>query len=239
MRRRFLPLLALSIIIALGLSALPGCCCPFFQSYNNLKKLVPVGTVSGTVFAGDPKQPVSGAVVVIADQSTTTDAQGKFKLENVVATNQTITVTSGDLKWTGTVSVTKDGDVNLPEILLSAISPPPDTTGTYPATAEDVIRAYYQAVNKKDYVAATTYLAGQMPVTVDTVKAQYDGYIKNVSVAAIERKASMDYNGRSIYEVTFNAEYIKHYPAGSGDLPTVHAMQQISGQWKIVDIGTG
>jgi hypothetical protein len=120
MRRRLLSILALSIIIVLCLIALPGCCCPFYNSYNELKKMVPVGTVSGTVFAGEPKQPVADAIVVIADQTTSTDAQGKFKLTNVVATNQTVTVASGDLKWTGTVNVTKDGDVTLPEIILTA-----------------------------------------------------------------------------------------------------------------------
>jgi hypothetical protein len=239
MRFRLLSLLTLVIIIAIGLTALPGCCCPFYNNYRDLEKLVPVGTVSGTVYAGDPKQPVSGARVVIADQSTTTDSQGKFKLSNVVATNQTITVTSGDLKWTGTVTVTKDGDVNLPEIILSATLPPPDTTEAYPATAEDVIRAYYKAINDKDYTKAGTYLGGQMSSVATSLDKSYADYIKSVSVTAIERKASMDTNGRSVYIVTFNAEYIKHYPAGNGDLETVHRMQQIDGKWKIVEIGTG
>jgi hypothetical protein len=123
MRRRFLPLLALTIIIAIGLTALPGCCCPFYNSYNELKKMVPVGTVSGTVLAGEPKQPVADAIVVIADQTATTDAQGKFKLANVVATTQTVTVAKDNLKWTGTVTVPKDGDVTLPEIILTPATP--------------------------------------------------------------------------------------------------------------------
>lgn len=119
MRIRLFSLTAIALILALSLTVLPGCCCPFYNTYRDLEKLVPVGTVSGTVYAGDPKEPVSDAIVTIADQSTTTDGNGKFKLTNVVATNQTVTVVSGDLKWTGTVTVTKDGDVNLPEILLS------------------------------------------------------------------------------------------------------------------------
>lgn len=238
MRHRFLSILALTIIIAVGLTALPGCCCPFYNTYRDLEKLVPVGTVSGTVYAGDPKQPVSGAIVVIADQSTTTDSQGKFKLTKIVATNQTVTVTSGDLKWTGTVTVTKDGDVSLPEIILSAITTT-ETTEAYPATAEDVIRAYYKAINDKDYTKAGTYLAGQMSGVATSLDKSYADYIKSVSVTAIERKASMDTNGRSVYIVTFNAEYFKHYPAGTGDLETVHRLQQIDGKWKIVEIGTG
>jgi hypothetical protein len=239
MRHRSFSLLALVIIITIGLTALPGCCCPFFNTYRNLEKLVPVGTVSGTVYAGDPKQPVSGAIVVIADQSTTTDSQGKFKLTKVVATNQTITVTSGDLKWTGTVTVTKDGDVNLPEIILSATLPPPNTTEAYPATAEDVIRAYYAAVNDKDYAKAGTFRGGQMPTDADSIAKSYTDYIKSVSISAITREEKMDYNGRSIYSVTFTTEYLKHYPAGNGNLPTVHSMQQVDGKWKIVEIGTG
>lgn len=239
MNKRIFPFAALILIVALSLSLLPGCCCPCFTTYRDLQKLVPVGSVSGTVFAGDPKQPVPGAKVIIADRSTTTNSQGKFKLTNIVATNQTVTVTSGDLKWTGTVTVIKDGDINLPEIILEGTLPPPQTTETYPATPEDVIRAYYAAVNGKDYAKATTYLAGQMPATVDKVTASYAGYISTVAVASIERKASMDYDGRSIYDVTFSAQYIQHYPAGNGDLPKIHAMQQVNGQWKIVDIGTG
>lgn len=239
MRHRFLSILALMIIIAVGLTALPGCCCPFYNTYRDLEKLVPVGTVSGTVFAGDPKQPVPGAIVTIADQSTTTDDSGKFKLMKVVATNQTVTVTSGDLKWTGTITVTKDGDLNLPEIILSATLPPPNTTETYPATAEDVIRAYYKSVNDKNYAKVGTFRGGQMAADAVSVEKSYAGYISSVSVAGIERKASMDTNGRSVYFVTFTAEYIKHYPVGTGDLETVHRIQQIDGKWKIVETGTG
>lgn len=94
--------------------------------------MVPVGTVSGTVYAGSPKQPVPNARVVIADQETTTSADGKFKLTNVLATTQTITVTAPDLKWTGTITVTKDGDVNLPEIILQGILPLPTTDSQTP-----------------------------------------------------------------------------------------------------------
>ncbi len=239
MRHRFMSFLFISIIIAAGLTALPGCCCPCFTTYNDLQKLVPTGSVSGTVFAGEPKEAVPGARVTIADQTTTTDSQGKFKLTKVVATNQTITVTSGDLKWTGTVNVIKDGDVNLPEIILQSTLPPPDETEAYPATPDDVIRAYYKAVNDRDYGKAATFRAGQMPADAASVEKSYADYIKSVAVAAIERKPSMDFDGRSVYIVTFTTEYLKHYPAGNGDLPTVHSMQQVDGKWKIVEIGTG
>lgn len=239
MKKRLISLAALTIIVALSFSMLPGCCCPCFTTYRDLKKLVPVGSVSGTVYAGKPKQPVPGAIVVIADKSTTTDSQGKFKMTNVVATSQTVTVTSGDLKWTGTVTVVKDGEVNLPEILLEATLLPPGATDAYPATAEDVIRAYYKAIDDRDYEKAATFRGGQMPTDITSVEKSYADYIKSVSVAAITRQEKMDYNGRSIYSVTFTTEYIQHYPAGNGDLPTVHAMQQIDGKWKIVEIGTG
>ncbi len=239
MRSRKTALLAPLIIITMALISLPGCCCPFYNQYRDLKKLVPMGTVTGTVYAGNPKQPVPNATVIIADQQTTTDSQGKFKL-TVVATTQTITVTSGnDLKWTGTVTVVKDGDVNLPEIILQNVTSSGGTTETYPAAPEDVIRAYYKAVNGKDYNQAATYLSGQMPVDPVKIEASYAPYIKSVEIASIARKANMDYNGRTIYDVTFTAEYIKHYEAGSTNLPTVHAMQQVDGKWKIVDIGTG
>ncbi len=94
MSHRFLSFAAISITITVGLTALTGCCCPCFTTYNDLQKLVPTGSASGTVLADEPKETVPGARVTIADRSTTTDAQGKFKLTKVVATNQTITVTS-------------------------------------------------------------------------------------------------------------------------------------------------
>lgn len=119
--RAAIPLLVLSVLLISSLSA--GCCCPAFNQYQELKKLVPVGTVKGTVYAGNPKQPVPNARVVIADQVTTTDAQGTFRLDNVVATNQTIVVTSGDLRWSGTTNVTKDAEVTLPEIILESAAP--------------------------------------------------------------------------------------------------------------------
>ena len=119
MKRYYMRLALISMVLLVFSSVIAGCCCPMFNQYQELKKLVPVGTVKGTVFAGEPKQAVEGATVVIADQSTTTDAQGNFKLSDVVATNQTIVVTKDTLSWTGTADVTKDAEVTLPEIILS------------------------------------------------------------------------------------------------------------------------
>ena len=119
MKRNLLRLMITSVALVVFMSMAAGCCCPFFNQYQDLKKMVPVGTVKGTVFAGEPKQAVAGARVVIADQETTTDAQGNFKLSNVVATKQTIIVTSCTLSWTGTADVTKDAEVTLPEIILA------------------------------------------------------------------------------------------------------------------------
>jgi hypothetical protein len=118
MQRPLKILLFISLLTGIILIAGTGCCCPGFSQYQKLREMVPTGTVKGTVYAGEPKNPVAGAIVTIADQQTTTDAQGNFSIDEVVATNQTVNVVSGSLSWTGTANVIEDGEVILPEIIL-------------------------------------------------------------------------------------------------------------------------
>lgn len=243
-------LIILSLIVMLAVLVL-GCapCCSWWGSGFGLNG-GGGATVSGTAYItiGGQQTPVPKVAVTLgvsasttAKYSTTTNSDGYFELKNVVPGTYFIRIAGGDLGWTDSITVKKDASLNLGNIQLHPTLPPPNTdTKQYPATPEDVIRAYYKAINEGDYNKALSFIAGQLSaVTLDTLQAQYEPYVKNIKVVSIERRASMDYNGRSIYFVTFTAEYIKHYEAGSEDLQRTHSLQQIDGKWMIVDIGTG
>jgi hypothetical protein len=235
------PVLWLGALLVFGL--LLGCApCCLFGGGNST-----TGSVTGTFFisANGVKQPVSQLAVTVGASKTTTDSNGYFNITGLAPGTYTISAAGGDLGYSGKVTVVAGQTTSLGELSLHPTLPPPNTAGTtgttnYPDTAEAVIRAYYAAVNTPDYSDALRYLAEQLGAqTTEEIRTTYEPYVKNIKIVKIERKAAMDYNGRSIYIVTFTADYLKHYPAGNGNLPTVHALKQINGQWKIVDIGTG
>jgi hypothetical protein len=213
-----------------------------------MDNMMDTATVRGTcyILQDGEKTPVPNQKVVIGSRETTADGNGYFEINGLPAGVHTIRISGGDLGWSDTLTLKGGENRNLGDVFLHPTLPPPDTTtdktgsDEYPDSPEGVIWAYYRAIDAQDYSLAMKYLAEQMSGgSLDGMYAGYGQYIKSVSVADIERRASMDYDGRSIYWVTFTAEYIKHYPAGNGDLPRSHALKKIDGVWKIVDIGTG
>lgn len=245
MRRRIWTTMITVALMSLLTFLMFGCapCCPWSNfDWNSLKDLKNLsgGTVKGTAYIKtDTVEPVPGVPVEIGTYKTTTDDNGEFEIKNIPAGTYKVRIYGGDLGYTGTVKVTSGQTTNLGSVYLHPTLPPPDETG-YPSSAEGVIRAYYEAINDKDYEQALTYLTGKMgDLTADGLRASYEPYIKSVTVTSIDRTPEMDYQGRSMYSVTFSAEYIKQYPAGNGNLPTVHSMIEIDGFWKIYEIGTG
>lgn len=247
-----LPLIIILFILLLGCAP---CCCCWPGSYRDLKGL-DNGNGSGATVTGTALLDMNGSETPVpevkvtlskhssttADYETTTDAEGYFRISGITAGTYFIRIAGGDLGWSDTINVKKNATMDLGDILLHPTLPPPGniTTDKYPATPEDVIKAYYKAINNGDYTKAMSFISGQLSNTdANTMQAQYEPYVKNIEVVSIDRTADMDYNGRQVYFVTFTAEYIQHYPAGSGNLPQVHAMQKIGGKWMIVDIGTG
>jgi hypothetical protein len=237
--------IAIAIFVAAILAFLLGCapCCSLGDLFRD--KNDTTCTVKGTAYinASGVKTPVPNVDVQIGSRTGKTDSNGSFEITGLNPGTYTVRVFGGDLGYTEKIHLTTGETLDLGDVMMHPTLPPPDTSdesGTYPDTAEGVIQAYYKAINNKDYDTALKYLAGQMSgMTVDGMQKSYGDYISSVSVSSITREEKMDYDGRTIYSVVFSAEYIKHYPAGSTNLPTVHAMKQIDGQWKIVEIGTG
>lgn len=236
---------SLVILVIVTLTILLGCapCCSWgdlFRDKNNI-----TCTVKGTAYinASGVKTPVPDVDVEIGSRTGKTDSNGSFEITGLKSGTHTIRVFGGDLGWTDTIYLTTGETLDLGDVMMHPTLPPPNTSdesGTYPTTAEDVIRAYYKAINAQDYETALKYLAGQMSgKTAADLEKSYGDYISSVSISSIKREEKIDYDGRSIYSVVFSAEYIQHYPAGNGNLPTVHSLKQIDGQWKIVEIGTG
>jgi hypothetical protein len=240
-RRIFGGLVAMTLILVL-LGCAP--CC-FWQDWgnNNNNDNPTTGAVKGSAYitTNEGKEPVGLLSVEVGDKSITSDKDGTFEVTGLKPGTYDIHVFGGDLGYTGKVTVTAGNTTDLGELALHGTLPPPDTDKTsYPATPEDVIRAYYKAVNEQDYAEALTYSAADNPqYNADSIKGQFEPYVKNIQVVEIERRANMDIDGKTVYFVTFTADYIKHYEAGSGDLQRTHYMLQVDGKWKIADIATG
>ena len=244
-RRNLFLLLSVGVLLAFTIGCAP-CCCPFFGGGGNGDGST--GSVTGTCFImnNGERSPVPGIAVTVGPVRTETDSQGYFIVSGLAPGAYNIGVAGGDLGYSGRVTVAAGQTTNLGYLQLHGTLPPPPkkngTTGSsaYPTTAEGVITAYYAAINAKDYATALSYLAEQMGgKSMNSIKASYEPYVKNIQITKIQRTPSMDVNSRSIYVVTFAADYVQHYPAGNGNLPTVHSMRFINGQWKIVEIGTG
>lgn len=128
------------------------------------------------------------------------------------------------------------------------------TETPYPATPEDMIRAYYAAINDHRWEEAWNYLTAKQQATysvpnpgppemaawtgIERFQHAYEDYVRTVSVTAVNFVPT--YPEPNTYDVKFNADYIKPYPAGTHKLPPVHWLKQDeSGKWKIDTIGTG
>ena len=108
-----------------------------------------------------------------------------------------------------------------------------DASGEGP---EEVIKAYYKAINAQDYKKAAKYRAGLSGKKLAKI---YEPYIKNVSVTKL-KKAPDKEKTKVCYNVQLKASYIKHYTAGSGDLPTFHCLKKDKkGNWRISNITAG
>ena len=101
---------------------------------------------------------------------------------------------------------------------------------------EDVIKAYYKAINAQDYKKAARYRSG---LSVKKLKKIYEPNIKNVSVTKIKKMPEIQ-KDKLCYNVLLKASWIKHYTSGSGDLTTFHCLKKDKkGNWRISNIATG
>jgi hypothetical protein len=244
------PYIYLIPIAILLLSLLLGCapCCGWWGNGFDLNG--GGASVSGTAYItmNGQQNPVPNIDVTLgvsenttAKYSTTTNSSGYFILKNVAPGTYFIRIAGGDLGWTDTITVKKDTALDLGNIQLHPTLPPPNTnTEKYPATPEDVIRAYYKAINEQDYSKATSYTTGNLAkMELDAIRGQYEPYVKNIEVLSIKRWEKYDIGKEQMYEVTFKADYIKHYAAGSGNLQEFHTLLKTDTGWKITGMGTG
>ena len=205
------------------------------------------GTVTWTFYitANGVQKNMANMSVKMGQYSTTTDSNGHFRLTGVTPGTHSITVSGGDLGWNKTVNVRAGSQLDLGRIELHGTLPPPGTTNTttgttYPATPEDVIRAYYAAINEGDYSKAKSYTTGNMAnIGLDALRASFEPYVKNIQVVSVTHEEKFDMKTERTYYVKFQADYIKHYPAGSGNLQEYHALIETSAGWKITGTGTG
>jgi hypothetical protein len=101
---------------------------------------------------------------------------------------------------------------------------------------EDVIKAFYKAVNAQDYKEADRYRIG---LSAKKLKKIYQPYIKSVAVTKIKKMPEIQ-KGKLCYNVIFKATFLKPYPAGGGTLPTFHCLKKDKkGNWRISNISTG
>jgi hypothetical protein len=249
-RRRLVWGALIGVFLVFLLLGCAPCCGWWGNGLNNNGKNG--ASVSGTAYItmNGQKSPVPSIDVTLstsetktAKYSTTTDSGGYFKLENVAPGTYFIRIAGGDLGWSDTITVKKDTALNLGDIQLHPTLPPPPpntSTGNYPATPEDVIRAYYKAINQQDYSKALSYTAGNLAkMELDGIRGQYEPYVKNIEVVSIKRLEKADIGNEQMYQVTFQADYIKHYPAGSGNLQEFHTLLETAEGWKITGTGTG
>jgi hypothetical protein len=208
-----------SLVLLLLLGCAPCCVCPYLGGTGGDGNTT-TGSVSGTCFItnNSGKTAVPGISVTVGSSKTETDNSGHFLISGLAPGTYEIGVAGGDLGYSGQVTVVAGQTTNLGELQLHGTlpPPPPKTGGTtkstaYPTTAEGVITAYYAAINAQDYASALSFLAEQMGgQNMNSIKASYEPYVKNIQVAKIQRTPSMDFNSRSIYVVTFTVDYIQH-----------------------------
>lgn len=113
-------------------------------------------------------------------------------------------------------------------------------------SAQGVIKAYYGAINRRDYKTAYSYLTSkfQYSLSYSNFVKEYADYIDKVEVESMIKLEEFSSAGVECYEVNFDTVYIKPYPAGSGELPPIHYVTSMdpndsNAEWRISDIGTG
>jgi len=129
------------------------------------------------------------------------------------------------------------------------------TEAPYPGTPEDVIRAYYAAINDHRWEEAWSYITEKQQTGysitnpgppemaawtgIERFEHSYGDYVRTVSVTNVSSMPGT-YPDLNAYLVSFDADYIKPYEGGSHHLPGVHILVQDStGKWHINEIGTG
>ncbi|MCX7796952.1 MAG: carboxypeptidase-like regulatory domain-containing protein, partial [bacterium] len=81
MKKAYLKLLVLSVLLVFAMGQLGGC----------LSCVTESGSISGNVVDATTGSPISGATVRVGSISTTTGTNGNYKLQNVPAGVQTVT----------------------------------------------------------------------------------------------------------------------------------------------------
>jgi uncharacterized protein YfaP (DUF2135 family) len=114
MKRLYLKLLILSVLMVFAMGQLGGC----------LSCITETGSISGDVVSATTGEPISGATVRTGSISTTTGSDGKFKLENVPAGVQNVTAEkSGYISDSQSVLVVGGQETTNVHFALSPIMP--------------------------------------------------------------------------------------------------------------------
>lgn len=122
----------------------------------------------------------------------------------------------------------------------------PSTGATIKHTPqEQLIYDYYKAINDKTYETAwamTTANFKAHRASFAAFQASYADYVKSVKVVSVKKLPEFSTPQREEYDTSYDATYIKLYPAGSGHLPTVNVVvpdPSHPNRWLLDEIGTG
>lgn len=231
------------VLIAVLLLFLMLGCAPCFSWYNGNNNNTTTGSVKGScyIITNEGKQPVGNLTVTVGSKTITSNKDSSFEITGLNPGTYDVRVFGGDLGYSGKATIKAGETTDLGELQLHGTLPPPNTdTEKYPTTPEGVIRAYYKAINEQDYSKALSYTTGNLAkMELDAIRGQYEPYVKNIQVVLIKRWENADIGNEQMYEVTFQADYIKHYAAGSGNLQEFHTLLKTDNGWKITGMGTG
>jgi hypothetical protein len=110
---------------------------------------------------------------------------------------------------------------------------------------EQIIYDYFAAINAKGYQDAYQMLTAKWKsiyANYEQFVASYREYISSVTIRSIKKLPEFSSPGKGMFQVELEANYIKHYPAGSGNIPEFYVLVPDTnnpGQWLIDSAGAG
>jgi hypothetical protein len=125
-------------------------------------------------------------------------------------------------------------------------TPSSGQTQTNPRPAEEqIVYDYYKAINDKRYQDAFAMTSDRFKssyASFAAFEASYRDYVQSVKVVSLRRLDQFSTPQRIEFDATYDAAYIKPYPAGSGQLPPVNVVVPDAvnpNHWLLDGIGTG
>jgi hypothetical protein len=120
----------------------------------------------------------------------------------------------------------------------------PSQTNPRPAE-EQIVYDYYKAINEKRYQDAFSMTSDRFKssyASLAAFEASYKDYVESVRVLSLLRLDQFSTPQRIEFDATYDARYIKPYPAGSGKLPPINTVVPDTvnpNHWLLDEIGTG